>query len=185
MPARGLPDQVAGFINRQRPSVPDQCFEVGTVYELECQIRAVVPFVRVVSGDEVRVVQSRGRPHLPQQALAALGCLEQLGRQNFERHGTVHRSVPRLVHAAHLPATHLLLNHVRPQVEALRAARQQTFGLKPGQESPRHECQCGLRRRCSVHRYARLGTTKLGGWNHTRSPDGGQEVLPGRGRQCG
>src|SRR5262249_50543674 len=83
--------------------LPDQGLEGRPVGVLEHQVRPVPDLVRVVGGDNVRVVEPRRRPDLALERLPGGRGPGQVRVEHLDRHRPVHRSVLGPVHPAPRP----------------------------------------------------------------------------------
>ncbi len=125
---RHLADDVRHARRWQRALAIEQRAQVlpGDVTHRDEQ--APVRLARVEDGNDVRMIDGRGGPHLPAEPLAERRVPGELGRQDLQRHRPAQPRVERTVDDRHPAAADLLLDLVAGDLRADReVARRQRY----------------------------------------------------------
>jgi hypothetical protein len=125
--------------DRQGTALPDESLQIWAIHVLEHQVKPVMPFVRIVNGDDVRVSQLGRGPCSGMEPLPFLGSSGQLRGQNLDCHRPVHGAMLCFVHAPHRPAADLFQHCIPAKEESVHAAGKQAVRLEPCEQSGRHK----------------------------------------------
>ncbi len=89
--------------------VREQPLEVCALDVAHGQVELSLHLARVVDGHDIRMVEGSRQPRLDEEALAEVGILRQLWREQLERHAAVQRQIVGAVDDAHATAAEISL----------------------------------------------------------------------------